>query len=120
MHRIKAGETATGSKVARGQRPRGRASPERGPHGWLEASVRELAAFLGVDDVVALVSGYLTNVSLVGHLLTKIDLIIVDELSHNSLIVGLDRIFDPFFTTKVRLLPRQVHNPEFAHTGGPL
>jgi 8-amino-7-oxononanoate synthase len=60
---------------------------ERTVHNLLE---RELAAFLGVDDVVALVSGYLTNVSLVGHLLTKTDLIIVDELSHNSLIVGTD------------------------------
>ena len=60
---------------------------ERGIHGELE---RDLAAFLGVDDTIALVSGYMTNVSLVGHLLTKKDLILVDELSHNSIIVGTD------------------------------
>jgi 8-amino-7-oxononanoate synthase len=60
---------------------------ERAIHGALE---RELAEFLGVDDTIALVSGYMTNVSLVGHLLTKNDLILVDELSHNSIIVGTD------------------------------
>jgi 8-amino-7-oxononanoate synthase len=60
---------------------------ERAIHGALE---RDLAAFLGVEDTIALVSGYLTNVSLVGHLLTKNDLILVDELSHNSIMVGAD------------------------------
>jgi len=60
---------------------------ERGIHGELE---RDLATFLGMDDTIALVSGYMTNVSLVGHLLTKNDLIMVDELSHNSIIVGTD------------------------------
>ena len=60
---------------------------ERAVHGELE---RELAAFLRVDDSIALVSGYMTNVSLVGHLLTKNDIILVDDLSHNSIIVGTD------------------------------
>ncbi len=60
---------------------------ERAVHGELE---RELAAFLRVDDSIALVSGYMTNVSLVGHLLTKNDVILVDDLSHNSIIVGTD------------------------------
>lgn len=60
---------------------------ERSVHGDLE---RDLAAFLGVDDSIVLVSGYMTNVSLVGHLLTKNDLILVDDLSHNSIIVGTD------------------------------
>jgi 8-amino-7-oxononanoate synthase len=60
---------------------------ERAIHGMLE---RDLAAFLGVDDTVALVSGYLTNVSLIGHLLTKNDLILVDELCHDTIIVGTD------------------------------
>src|ERR1700734_1888367 len=60
---------------------------ERSVHGALE---HDLAAFLGVDEAISLVSGYLTNVSLVGHLLTKSDLILVDELSHNSIIVGTD------------------------------
>jgi 8-amino-7-oxononanoate synthase len=58
---------------------------ERTIHGELE---RDLAQFLGVEDTLALVSGYLTNVSLVGHLLTSNDLVIVDELSHNSIMVG--------------------------------
>jgi 8-amino-7-oxononanoate synthase len=60
---------------------------QRAIHSDLE---RELAAFLGVEDSVVLVSGYMTNVSLIGHLLTKNDLILVDDLSHNSIIVGTD------------------------------
>jgi 8-amino-7-oxononanoate synthase len=58
---------------------------------WLQPPLwrrRELASFLRGDDAIALVSGYLSNVSLVGHLLTKNDLIVVDELSHNSIIVA--------------------------------
>ena len=51
---------------------------------------RELAEFLGVEDAVTLVSGYMTNASLVGHLLTGGDLIFVDELSHNSIVVGTE------------------------------
>jgi 8-amino-7-oxononanoate synthase len=60
---------------------------ERAIHGALE---KDLAAFLGVDDAITLVSGYMTNVSLVGHVLTKHDVILVDDLSHNSIIVGTD------------------------------
>jgi 8-amino-7-oxononanoate synthase len=48
----------------------------------------EIAAFLGVDAAMTLVSGYMTNASLVGYLLTKSDLIVVDDLSHNSIVVG--------------------------------
>lgn len=48
----------------------------------------ELAAFIGVEDTMSLVSGYGTNVTLVSHLLTKDDLILVDESSHNSIMVG--------------------------------
>ena len=51
---------------------------------------RDIAGFLGVEDSIVLVSGYMTNVSLVGHILTKNDLILVDDLSHNSIIVGTD------------------------------
>lgn len=51
---------------------------------------RSIAGFLGVEDSIVLVSGYMTNVSLVGHMLTKNDLILVDDLSHNSIIVGTD------------------------------
>lgn len=48
-----------------------------------------LARFTGHGSVLALVSGYLTNVTLLGHLLGKEDLILYDELSHNSIAVGL-------------------------------
>lgn len=58
---------------------------ERSIHRSLE---RDLASFLGVDDVLGLVSGYLTNVSLIGHLLGRKDLIVTDELSHNSAMMG--------------------------------
>ncbi|MGD9866563.1 MAG: aminotransferase class I/II-fold pyridoxal phosphate-dependent enzyme [Hyphomicrobiales bacterium] len=46
-----------------------------------------LAAFTGRGSVLALVSGYLTNVTLLAHLLGKGDLILYDELSHNSISV---------------------------------
>jgi 8-amino-7-oxononanoate synthase len=59
----------------------------RAIHGALE---QDIAEFFGVDDSITLVSGYMTNVSLLGHLLTKDDLIVVDDLSHNSVIVGTD------------------------------
>ncbi|MEZ5817639.1 MAG: aminotransferase class I/II-fold pyridoxal phosphate-dependent enzyme [Hyphomicrobiaceae bacterium] len=49
---------------------------------------RELAAFLGVEDTLAMVSGYGTNVALIGHLLMKGDLLLVDEASHNSIMTG--------------------------------
>jgi 8-amino-7-oxononanoate synthase len=50
----------------------------------------ELAAFLGVEDAMSLVSGYMTNASLLGHLLMKGDLIFADDLAHNSIVVGTD------------------------------
>lgn len=58
---------------------------ERSIHRALEY---DLAAFLGVEDTLTLVSGYGTNVSLVGHVLTRGDLILVDDLSHNSIMAG--------------------------------
>lgn len=58
---------------------------ERNIHRSLE---REFADFIGVEDTLALVSGYGTNVTLVSHILTRGDLIIIDEASHNSLMMG--------------------------------
>ncbi len=58
---------------------------ERAAHREFE---RDLADFLRVDDLVSLVSGYGTNVSLLGHMLGKRDLIVSDELSHNSILAG--------------------------------
>jgi 8-amino-7-oxononanoate synthase len=49
---------------------------------------REIADFVGTEDAITLVSGYMTNASLIGHLLTKNDLIVVDDLCHNSIMVG--------------------------------
>jgi 7-keto-8-aminopelargonate synthetase-like enzyme len=59
----------------------------RSVHDQLE---RDLADFLGVEDCISLVSGYLTNASLIGHLLTKSDLVFVDDLSHNSVVAGAE------------------------------
>ena len=51
---------------------------------------RDLADFLGVEDVLVLVSGYLTNTSALTHLLLSQDAMIVDELSHNSIMIGAE------------------------------
>ncbi len=58
---------------------------ERSTHRALE---RSLAEFLGVGDVLAMISGYLTNVTLINHLLGPRDLVLIDELAHNSIVLG--------------------------------
>lgn len=58
---------------------------ERDFHADLEAG---LAAFVGTEASLCLVSGYLTNLSLVQHLLGSRDLLVIDELSHNSIVSG--------------------------------
>lgn len=58
---------------------------ERTIHRTLEA---KLASFVGTEDALALVSGYGTNIALVGHLLTTGDLILADEYAHNSIMLG--------------------------------
>ena len=58
---------------------------ERTTHRMLE---RELADFLGHDDCLTMISGYLTNVSLINYLLGPRDLVLIDELSHNSIVMG--------------------------------
>ncbi len=50
----------------------------------------DIADFLGVEDAVTLVSGWMTNASLLGYLLTRSDLIVIDDLAHNSIVVGAD------------------------------
>jgi 8-amino-7-oxononanoate synthase len=47
-----------------------------------------LAQFLGCEDVVITVSGYATNVSVLGHLLGPEDVIIHDSLAHESILAG--------------------------------
>ncbi len=48
-----------------------------------------LARFVGADAALTLVSGYLTNLTTIAHLMGKRDLIIYDELSHNSIVSGI-------------------------------
>jgi len=58
---------------------------ERPIHRELEQA---LAALYAVDDAVVFVSGHATNVSTIGHLFGARDLILHDELVHNSALVG--------------------------------
>jgi 8-amino-7-oxononanoate synthase len=48
-----------------------------------------LAKFIGADACLTLVSGYLTNVSTISYLMGRRDLILYDELSHNSIVSGI-------------------------------
>lgn len=54
-------------------------------HGELE---KRLAAFLGTEDAIVFVSGYLTNVTVISHLMTKPDAVIIDSGAHNSIMTG--------------------------------
>jgi 8-amino-7-oxononanoate synthase len=58
---------------------------ERGLHGELE---RLLAEFYGTEDCIAFVSGHATNVTVIGNLLSKSDLLLHDALAHNSVLQG--------------------------------
>jgi len=49
---------------------------------------RVIADFLGVEDCLAFVSGYNTNVTTLGHLFGRKDLVIHDDLAHNSILTG--------------------------------
>jgi 8-amino-7-oxononanoate synthase len=70
------GTSVSASRIVAGERPF---------HRELETA---LAALYGVDAAVAFVSGHATNVSTIGTLMTADDLILYDELSHNSVITG--------------------------------
>jgi len=58
---------------------------ERTIHADLEHA---LARFVGAEAALTLVSGYLTNTSIIPHLLGPHDLLIMDELCHNSMLVA--------------------------------
>jgi 8-amino-7-oxononanoate synthase len=58
---------------------------ERPVHLRLE---RALAEHYGVDDSLVLVSGYSTNVSVIGQLVGPNDLIVLDSVIHNSAVMG--------------------------------
>ncbi len=70
------GVSASGSRHVAG---------ERAVHRELE---RALAAHYGVDDSLVLVSGYATNLGVIGHLTGPKDLVIHDSLAHNSIVMG--------------------------------
>ena len=54
----------------------------------LEALDAELADFIGTERAVVFPCGYGTNASVLGHLCGKDDLILYDELAHNSIVQG--------------------------------
>ena len=49
---------------------------------------RAIAEFLGAEDVIVFVAGHGTNETVIGHLFKPGDLILHDELAHNSIIQG--------------------------------
>jgi 8-amino-7-oxononanoate synthase len=58
---------------------------ERPAHRSLE---RALASHYGVEDCAVFVSGYATNLGVIGHLVGPKDLVILDSLVHNSAVMG--------------------------------
>ena len=60
-------------------------SGERPIHRELE---RALARIHGAEDSIALVGGHSTNVTVIGHLLGRNDVIVHDALIHNSIVQG--------------------------------
>ena len=70
------GTSACASRLISGEKPL---------HRELE---RELADFIGVEDCIVMVGGHATNVTTIGHLFGKGDLVIYDTLSHNSILQG--------------------------------
>jgi 8-amino-7-oxononanoate synthase len=70
------GTSVSASRVVAGERP---------IHRELEQG---LAEFYGTEDAIVFVSGHATNVSTIGTLMSAGDLILHDELVHNSALVG--------------------------------
>ncbi len=60
-------------------------SGEKSIHGELEKAI---AGLIGTEDCLVLPSGYSTNITIITHLFSKDDLIIYDELCHNSILQG--------------------------------
>ena len=60
-------------------------SGERPVHRELESA---LARIHGTEDAIALVGGHSTNVTVIGHLLGRNDIIVHDALIHNSIVQG--------------------------------
>jgi 8-amino-7-oxononanoate synthase len=49
---------------------------------------KRIASFLGTDDALVFVSGYLTNVTVISQIVSREDLVIYDTGAHNSIITG--------------------------------
>ncbi|HJL40335.1 MAG TPA: aminotransferase class I/II-fold pyridoxal phosphate-dependent enzyme [Myxococcales bacterium LLY-WYZ-16_1] len=71
------GTSVSASRVASGERPL---------HRELESGI---AAHIGVEDALLFVSGHATNVTTVGHLLDRNDLVLHDSLIHDSALQGI-------------------------------
>ena len=71
------GTSVSASRVASGERPF---------HHELEA---ELAEAQGLDDSLVFTAGHMTNVNVIGHLMKPTDLILHDELIHDSALQGI-------------------------------
>jgi 8-amino-7-oxononanoate synthase len=71
------GTSVSASRVVSGERP---------IHRQLEHAI---ANAYDVDDAIVLVSGHATNVTCIGHLFGPGDLIVHDELIHNSVVQGI-------------------------------
>ncbi len=71
------GTSVSASRVASGERPF---------HNELEA---ELAAAQGLDDTLVFTAGHMTNVNVVGHVMGPNDLVLHDELIHDSILQGI-------------------------------
>ncbi|MSP94982.1 MAG: aminotransferase class I/II-fold pyridoxal phosphate-dependent enzyme [Alphaproteobacteria bacterium] len=72
----KYGTSASASRIVSGQ---------IGLHGDLE---KRIAKFIGTQDAIVFVSGYLTNVTVISHLLSRVDGVIYDDAAHNSIMTG--------------------------------
>jgi 8-amino-7-oxononanoate synthase len=70
------GTSVSASRLASGERPL---------HRELE---KEIADLIGTEDSIVFVSGHATNVTTIGHLFGKSDLIVHDALIHNSVLQG--------------------------------
>ena len=70
------GTSVSASRIVSGERP---------IHRDFE---RSLAEVYQTEDAVVLVSGHATNVTVIGHLVGRDDLILHDSLSHNSIVQG--------------------------------
>jgi 8-amino-7-oxononanoate synthase len=70
------GTSVSASRIASGEKPL---------HRELEKAI---ADFLGTESCIVFVGGYVTNVTVVGHIVGKGDLILHDSLAHDSILQG--------------------------------